>query len=203
MQKLNSVTVKKNEMVLNFVSDLARQTVPVVIDLDNNIAVKIKESLDVLRLILLCQEGVIPAEFIALIGYESEFDFKEVDFAKEFIDHYTELENAIEVTHFSMHENETVCKIKARKKTGSTERFTLVQYNAISLYETENDKLDRCLFAFEIISQHARMQDVAQDVFKSFAVNVYTESDSISTTANNINIEYDVILNEEDLDVIN
>ena len=58
MQKLNSVTVKKNEMVLNFVSDLARQTVPVVIDLDNDIAVKIKESLDVLRLILLCQEGV-------------------------------------------------------------------------------------------------------------------------------------------------
>ena len=203
MQKLNSVTVKKNEMVLNFVSDLARQTVPVVIDLDNSIAVKIKESLNVLRLILLCQEGVIPAEFIALIGYESEFDFKEVDFAKEFIDHYTELENAIEVTHFSMHENETVCKIKARKKTGSTERFTLVQYNAISLYETENDKLDRCLFAFEIISQHARMQDVAQDVFKSFAVNVYTESDSISTTADNVNIEYDVILNDNDLDVIN
>ena len=203
MQKLNSVTVKKNEMVLNFVSDLARQTVPVVIDLDNSIAVKIKESLDVLRLILLCQEGVIPAEFIALVGYESEFDFKEVDFAKEFIDHYTELENAIEVTHFSMHENETVCKIKARKKTGSTERFTLVQYNAISLYETENDKLDRCLFAFEIISQHARMQDVSQDVFKSFAVNVYTESDSISTTADNVNIEYDVILNDNDLDVIN
>ena len=56
MQKLNSVTVKKNEMVLNFVSDLARQTVPVVIDLDNDIAVKIKESLDVLRLILLCQK---------------------------------------------------------------------------------------------------------------------------------------------------
>ena len=135
---------------------------------------------------------MIPAEFIALVGYESEFDFKEVDFAKEFIDHYTELENAIEVTHFSMHENETVCKIKARKKTGSTERFTLVQYNAISLYETENDKLDRCLFAFEIISQHARMQDVAQDVFKSFAVNVYTESDSISTTADNVNIEYDL-----------
>ena len=203
MQKLNSVTVKKNEMVLNFVSDLARQTVPVVIDLDNDIAVKIKESLDVLRLILLCQENVIPAEFIALIGYESEFDFKEVDLAKEFIDHYTELENAIEVTHFSMHENETVCKIKARKKTGSAERFTLVQYNAISLYETENDKLDRCLFAFEIISQHARMQDVAQDVFKSFAVNVYTESDSISTTADNVNIEYDVILNDNDLDVIN
>ena len=203
MQKLNSVTVKKNEMVLNFVSDLARQTVPVVIDLDNDIAVKIKESLDVLRLILLCQEGVIPAEFIALIGYESEFDFKEVDFAKEFIDHYTELENAIEVTHFSMHENETVCKIKARKKTGSEERFSLVQYNAISLYETENTKLDKCLFAFEIISQHARMQDVAQDVFKSFAVNVYTESDSISTTADNVNIEYDVILNDNDLDVIN
>ena len=203
MQKLNSVTVKKNEMVLNFVSDLARQTVPVVIDLDNNIAVKIKESLDVLRLILLCQENAVPAEFIAFVGYESEFDFKEVDFAKEFIDHYTELENAIEVTHFSMHENETVCKIKARKKTGSTERFTLVQYNAISLYETENDKLDRCLFAFEIISQHAIMQDVAQDVFKSFAVNVYTESDNISTTAGDVSFEYDVILNEEDLGDIN
>jgi len=71
------------------------------------------------------------------------------------------------------------------------------------LYETDNDKLDRCLFAFEIISQHARMQDVAQDVFKSFAVNVYTESDSISTTADNVNIEYDVILNDNDLDVIN
>jgi hypothetical protein len=46
MQKLNSVTVKKNEMVLNFVSDLARQTVPVVIDLDNNIAVNVYTESD-------------------------------------------------------------------------------------------------------------------------------------------------------------
>ena len=192
MQKLNSVTVKKNEMVLNFVSDLARQTVPVVVDLDHEVAVKIKESLNVLRLILLHQEGVVPAEFLELGGYESEFDFKEVDFADEFIQHYRELENAIEVTHFSMHDQDTVCKIKAKKKTGSEERFTLVQYNAISLYETENDKLDRCLFAFEIISQHARMQEIAQDVFKGFAQNVYVESDAISVTDDDVDVRYEL-----------
>ena len=192
MQKLNSVTIKKNEMVLNFVSDLARQTVPVVVDLDHEVAVKIKESLNVLRLILLHQEGVIPAEFLELGGYESEFDFKEVDFADEFIQHYRELEENIEVTHFSMHDQETVCKIKAKKKTGSEERFTLVQYNAISLYETENDKLDRCLFAFEIISQHARMQEVAQNVFKGFAQNVYVESDAISVTDDDVDVRYEL-----------
>ena len=192
MQKLNSVTIKKNEMVLNFVSDLARQTVPVVVDLDHEVAVKIKESLNVLRLILLHQEGVVPAEFLELGGYESEFDFKEVDFADEFIQHYRELEENIEVTHFSMHDQDTVCKIKARKKTGSEERFTLVQYNAISLYETKNDKLDRCLFAFEIISQHTRMQEIAQDVFKGFAENVYAESDNLSVTSDDLNVEYNV-----------
>ena len=192
MQKLNSVVIKKNEMVLNFVSDLARQTVPVVVDLDHEVAVKIKESLNVLRLILLHQEGVIPAEFLEIGGYESEFDFKEVNFADEFIQHYRELENAIEVTHFSMHENDTVCKIKAKKKTGSEERFTLVQYNAISLYETKNDKLDRCLFAFEIISQHARMQEVAQGVFKGFAQNVYVESDAISVTDDDVDVRYEL-----------
>ena len=186
MQKLNSVTIKKNEMVLNFVSDLARQTVPVVVDLDHDVAVKIKESLNVLRLILLNQEGVVPSEFLELAGYESEYDFKEVDFDEAFAQHYKELEENIEVTHFSMHDQDTVCKIKARKKTGSEERFTLVQYNAISLYETENDKLDRCLFAFEIISQHARMQEIAQDVFKGFAENVYAESDNLSVTSDEI-----------------
>ena len=192
MQKLNSVTVKKNEMVLNFVSDLARQTVPVVVDLDHEVAVKIKESLNVLRLILLHQEGVVPAEFLELGGYESEFDFKEVDFADEFIQHYRELEDNIEVTHFSMHDQDTVCKIKARTKTGSEERFTLVQYNAISLYETKNDKLDRCLFAFEIISQHARMQEFAQNVFKGFAQNVYVESDAISVTVDDVDVRYEL-----------
>ncbi len=192
MQKLNSVTIKKNEMVLNFVSDLARQTVPVVVDLDHDVAIKIKESLSVLRLILLNQEGVVPSEFLELAGYESEYDFKEVDFSDAFMQHYKELEENIEVTHFSMHENDTVCKIKARKKTGSEERFTLVQYNAISLYETENDKLDRCLFAFEIISQHARMQEIAQDVFKGFAENVYAESDNLSVTSDDLNVEYNL-----------
>lgn len=116
MQKLNSVTIKKNEMVLNFVSDLARQTVPVVVDLDHDVAIKIKESLSVLRLILLNQEGVVPSEFLELAGYESEYDFKEVDFSDAFMQHYKQLEENIEVTHFSMHENDTVCKIKARKK---------------------------------------------------------------------------------------
>ena len=192
MQKLNSVTIKKNEMVLNFVSDLARQTVPVVVDLDHEVAVKIKESLNVLRLILLHQEGVVPAEFLELGGYESEFDFKEVDFDEAFAQHYKELEENIEVTHFSMHDQDTVCKIKAKKKTGSEERFTLVQYNAISLYETENDKLDRCLFAFEIISQHARMQEVAQGVFKGFAQNVYVESDAISVTDDDVDVQYEL-----------
>lgn len=192
MQKLNSVTIKKNEMVLNFVSDLARQTVPVVVDLDHDVAIKIKESLSVLRLILLNQEGVVPSEFLQLGGYESEFDFKEVDFSDEFIQHYRELEENIEVTHFSMHDQDTVCKIKARKKTGSEERFTLVQYNAISLYETKNDKLDRCLFAFEIISQHARMQEVAQGVFKGFAQNVYVESDAISVTDDDVDVRYEL-----------
>ena len=192
MQKLNSVTIKKNEMVLNFVSDLARQTVPVVVDLDHDVAIKIKESLSVLRLILLNQEGVVPSEFLQLGGYESEYDFKEVDFSDAFMQHYKELEENIEVTHFSMHENDTVCKIKARKKTGSEERFTLVQYNAISLYETENDKLDRCLFAFEIISQHARMQEVAQNVFKGFAQNVYVESDAISVTDDDVEVQYEL-----------
>lgn len=192
MQKLNSVTIKKNEMVLNFVSDLARQTVPVVVDLDHDVAIKIKESLSVLRLILLNQEGVVPSEFLQLGGYESEYDFKEVDFSDAFMQHYKELEENIEVTHFSMHENDTVCKIKARKKTGSEERFTLVQYNAISLYETKNDKLDRCLFAFEIISQHARMQEVAQGVFKGFAQNVYVESDAISVTDDDVDVQYEL-----------
>lgn len=192
MQKLNSVTIKKNEMVLNFVSDLARQTVPVVVDLDHDVAIKIKESLSVLRLILLNQEGVVPSEFLELAGYESEYDFKEVDFSDAFMQHYKELEENIEVTHFSMHENDTVCKIKARKKTGSEERFTLVQYNAISLYETENDKLDRCLFAFEIISQHARMQEFAQNVFKGFAQNVYVESDAISVTDDDVDVQYEL-----------
>jgi len=41
------------------------------------------------------------------------------------------------------------------------------------------------------------------DLDNNIAVNVYTESDSISTTADNVNIEYDVILNDNDLDVIN
>lgn len=77
-------------------------------------------------------------------------------------------------------------RLRLAKKTGSEERFTLVQYNAISLYETENDKLDRCLFAFEIISQHARMQEIAQDVFKGFAENVYAESDNLSVTSDEI-----------------
>ena len=192
MQKLNSVTIKKNEMVLSFVSNLARQTVPVVVDLDHDVAIKIKESLSVLRLILLNQEGVVPSEFLELAGYESEYNFKEVDFSDAFMQHYKELEENIEVTHFSMHENDTVCKIKARKKTGSEERFTLVQYNAISLYETENDKLDRCLFAFEIISQHARMQEVAQGVFKGFAQNVYVESDAISVTDDDVDVRYEL-----------
>ena len=67
-----------------------------------------------------------------------------------------------------------------------------MQYNAISLYETKNDKLDRCLFAFEIISQHARMQEIAQDVFKGFAQNVYVESDAISVTDDDVDVQYEL-----------
>ena len=200
MQKLNSVNVKKDQMVLNFVSDLAAQTVPVVIDLDNSIAKKIIDNLNVLRLILLHQEGFVPAEYLSLKGYESAYDFKDMTFDEALIAHYTDLECDLHITHFSMHDNETVCKIKAKKRTGSHERFTNVQYNAISLYETENEKLDKCFFAAEIVQRHLDMQEIAQGVFKSFAYNVYAESDSISTTAD-VEIEY--ILTENDLNIIN
>ena len=200
MQKLNSVNIKKDEMVLNFVSEMAQQTVPVVLDFDNDIAKKIVENLNILRLICLHQEGFVPAEFLALQGYESAFDFKEVSFDESIINHFKDLEEKMHITHFSMPDNETVCKIKAKKRTGSYERFSLVQYNAISLYETDNAKLDACFFAQQIINVHADMQEVAQGVFKSFAVNVYTESDSISTTGE-FDIEY--ILTDNDLDVVN
>ena len=200
MQKLNSVTIKKDQMVLNFVSDLAAQTVPVVIDLDNSIAKKIIDNLNVLRLILLHQEGFVPAEYLATKGYESAYDFKDMTFDESLDAHYTDLECKVFVTHFSMHENETVCKIKAKKQTGSTERFSNVQYNAINLYDSENDKLDKCLFAAEIVQRHLDMQEVAQGVFKSFAVNVYTESDNISMT-DDYEVEY--ILSENDLNIIN
>ena len=200
MQKLNSVNIKKDQMVLNFVSDLAAQTVPVVIDLDNSIAKKIIDNLNVLRLILLHQEGFVPAEYLATKGYESAYDFKDMTFDESLDAHYTDLECKVFVTHFSMHENETVCKIKAKKQTGSTERFSNVQYNAINLYDSENDKLDKCLFAAEIVQRHLDMQEVAQGVFKSFAVNVYTESDNISMT-DDYEVEY--ILSENDLNIIN
>ena len=200
MQKLNSVNIKKDEMVLNFVSDLAAQTVPVVIDLDNSIAKKIIDNLNVLRLILLHQEGFVPAEYLVQKGYESAYDFIDMTFDESLDAHYTDLECKVHVTHFSMHENETVCKIKAKKVTGSTERFSNVQYNAINLYDSENDKLDKCLFAAEIVQRHLDMQEVAQGVFKSFAYNVYTESDNISMT-DDFDVEY--ILSENDLNIIN
>ena len=69
---------------------------------------------------------------------------------------------------------------------------TSFQSTLIKQGETKNDKLDRCLFAFEIISQHARMQEIAQDVFKGFAENVYAESDNLSVTSDDLNVEYNV-----------
>jgi hypothetical protein len=36
------------------------------------------------------------------------------------------------------------------------------------------------------------MQEIAQDVFKGFAENVYAESDNLSVTSDDLNVEYNV-----------
>ena len=46
MQKLISVKIKKNDIVCNFASELADQTVPIVISKDDDIAGEIQTELE-------------------------------------------------------------------------------------------------------------------------------------------------------------
>jgi hypothetical protein len=182
MQKLISIKIKRDETVLNFASALANQTVPVVVSNEDDIANFIKDELQKLNLVLLHQEGVIPAGFLSAQGYESSevlLDSNELvkEYELEFSEFVESLSARLRITEFKLAESETVCKITAERTTGSVERSTRIAYNAFDLYENENEKYDTCLFAEEILTVHSTIQEEVQKCFVLFASNVHTESE--------------------------
>ena len=181
MQKLISVKIKKNDIVCNFASELAAQTVPVVISKDDDIAGEIEAELEKLNLILLNLEGVVPASYLDSIGYSSNglSIFVESETNKEQHVYFQQLVSRLSVTEFKLVENETVAKISALRETFSNERFTKVSYNGIDLYHGENTKLDQSDFSQEIIEIHERLQKMVQKVFVLFSDNIAAEVDTL------------------------
>ena len=181
MQKLISVKIKKNDIVCNFASELAAQTVPVVISKDDDIAGEIEAELEKLNLILLNLEGVVPASYLDSIGYSSNglSIFGESETNKEQHVYFQQLVSRLSVTEFKLVENETVAKIAALRETFSNERFTKVSYNGIDLYHGENTKLDQSDFSQEIIEIHERLQKMVQKVFVLFSDNIAAEVDTL------------------------
>jgi len=181
MQKLISVKIKKNDIVCNFASELAAQTVPIVISKDDDIAGEIEAELEKLNLILLNLEGVVPASYLDSIGYSSNglSIFVESETNKEQHVYFQQLVSRLSVTEFKLVENETVAKIAALRETFSNERFTKINYNAIDLYHGENPKLDQSDFAQEIVDIHERIQKMVQKVFICYSDNLAAEVDTL------------------------